>query len=252
MSLMDKFSVRLAKTAEEVTSAQRLRFEVFNKEMGCGLKEAFASGLDRDAYDELCDHILIIDSQTQATIGTYRLLLRSRLKGARGFYSEGEFDLSRIHSLHGEIMEMGRSCVRKDYRRNAVLNLLWQGILDYMKRHKVAYCIGCPSVYTKDPAPINKVYSLLRRDHFAPEFLRVEPRSDKRVPGLREVAIAGHERRIMLYLPALIRSYLKIGAVVCGPPALDEDFGTVDFFMLLDVSRISGEYLKRFDLRSAA
>lgn len=250
---MKNFQIRLAETQKDVESAQRLRFEVFNLEMKKGLEASYAEGLDRDAYDPLCDHILIIDKAKEMAIGTYRLLLKSRLGKGDFFYSENEFDLTNIRKLKGEIMEMGRSCVHKDYRSSAIVLLLWGGIVEYMKNHDVKYIIGCPSLYTTDPAEIGRIYSLMRKDHFSPEAFRVTPRPDKELKGLKEVPVAEHERRgILLKLPALVRSYLKTGAYVCGAPAVDREFGTVDLFMLLDVAHLSQQYLERLNIRRSS
>jgi putative hemolysin len=244
---MSDFLIKLAQNPQEVESAQRLRYEVFNLELKKGLAAAHEDGLDRDEYDPICDHVLIIDKEKGLTIGTYRLLLRSRLEAGGRFYSENEFDLSNIKNVKGEILEMGRSCVHKDYRSNSILHLLWQRILAYVEDYRVCYIIGCPSLYTMDPSEISSVYTLMKKDHFAPSELRVYPRESARVPGLSDsVSLVGQERKVLLKLPSLVRSYIKIGAFVCGEPALDPEFGTADFFMLLEVSRIADNYLRRF------
>ncbi|MDD5574103.1 MAG: GNAT family N-acetyltransferase, partial [Candidatus Omnitrophica bacterium] len=208
-----------------------------------------AAGLDRDEFDDLCDHILIFDKTKKTVIGTYRLLLGRRLGAGGKFYAENEFDLSNLGGLKDGILEMGRSCVHKSYRRNAIVMLLWAGIIDYVQHHDVKYIIGCPSVYSTDPADISAITALLKHDYFAPPSLRVTPLPSKAYQSLdRHCRIDGREKEIMLKVPSLVRSYLKFGAFVCGDPVADEEFGTVDFFMLLDVGKISSAYLKRLRL----
>jgi putative hemolysin len=244
---MSDFLIKIAKDSKEVEDAQRLRYEVFNLELKKGLASGNKSGLDHDEYDPFCDHVLIVDKNKNLTVGTYRLLLRSHLGGSGRFYSENEFDLRNIRKLEGEILEMGRSCVHKDYRSNAILFLLWQRILSYVEDHRVRYIIGCPSFMTMDPAEVSRAYTLLKKSYLAPEEFRVAPEGKRRVPGLNDhVSLDGREKKIFFRLPMLIRSYLKIGAWVCGEPACDPDFGCVDFFMLLEVARISDAYLRRF------
>lgn len=247
---MPDFEIKFAANPKEVQAAQRLRFEIFNVEMKKGLASSYASGLDQDEYDPLCDHLLIIDKKKNLTIGTYRLLLRSRLGSQGSFYSESEFDISNIKKLKGEILEMGRSCVHKDYRRNAIVSLLWGGIVEYMKKHGVGYIIGCPSLYIMNTGELSGIYTLMKESYFSPKEFRVFPKNGKAVAHLRDCAdIKGEEKKIFLKLPALIRSYLKVGAFVCGEPAVDHEFGSVDFFMLLDVKNASGPYLKRFRIQ---
>lgn len=246
---MNNFLIKIADKHDELLSAQRLRFDVFNREMGKGLASSAPSGLDCDAYDALCDHLLVIDRNNGLVVGTYRLLLRSRLKKSACFYSEREFDLSRIRRLRSEILELGRSCVHRDYRSNRILHLLWGGILRYVSDHHVRYIIGCPSIYTRDIDELNAIYALMRRDYWSPALFRVYPHPENKCDGLDAgICVDGREKSIFLKLPSLLRSYLKVGARVCGAPAVDEEFGTVDLFMLLDIRRISAAYLKHLGL----
>ena len=248
---MSDYLVKLAQNQKEIESAQRLRFEVFNIDMKKGLESSFKTGLDCDEYDSLCDHILIIDKTKNRTIGTYRLLLRSRLGEEGRFYCEQEFDIENIKKLKGEILEMGRSCVHKDYRSNSILHLLWAGIIEYFKKNGVRYVIGCPSLYTLDPAEISEIFTLIKRKYLAPEIFRVSPKEGKAVVPLNDQAMAleGKENRILLKLPSLVRSYFKVGALVCGEPAVDREFGTVDLLMLLEVAHMSASYLRRFRIK---
>ncbi len=246
---MSDFLIKLAQNKKDIELAQRLRYEVFNLELKKGLSSSHKKGLDEDEYDQICDHVLIIDTKQSKTVGTYRLLLRSRLGRQGRFYSEQEFDLENIKKLDGEILELGRSCVHKDYRSNSILYLLWQRIMAYVEDHRVNFIIGCPSLYTMDVKEISDIYSLMKKKHFASDKFRVYPKENLRLQGLSGgVESDDQTNKIMLRLPSLIRSYIKIGALVCGEPALDTEFSTTDFFMLLEVSRLTDNYLRRFHL----
>lgn len=246
---MDNFSVRLARSKEEIDLAKRLRFEVFNIELQKGLKESYALGLDEDEYDEICDHIIIIDKEQDEVVGTYRLLLGKNLKNDGRFYSENEFDIGALKSRRDDFLELGRSCVHRDYRKGAVVVLLWQAILEYVKTNNAKYIIGCSSVYTTDLLEISKIYHLLKKKHGACDEFLFKPQPGRKMRGLKtDIDISGEEKEILLKIPALVRSYLKLGAKVCSEPVVDHEFGTVDFFMMLKVSEISKAFLKRFRL----
>jgi len=246
---MKHFNVKLATNDDEVRSAQRLRYQVFVEEMGCRLSAIDEDGLDVDPFDPLCDHIIIVDLRTGETIGTYRLLRRSRVGPDGRFYADGEFDLTSIRLLPGEVLELGRSCVHKDYRRQAILNRLWAQIVAYIGKHRVTYMFGCSSVYTIAPEEVSRFYDVLRHKYAAPAECCVTPVKGHEVPGLASCVLKrDEEKEVLLRLPALIRSYLKLGARVCGPPAWDKEFGTVDFFMLLKVADISRAYLQRLGI----
>lgn len=246
---MKDFIVKLAQNKEEIDLAKRLRFQVFNLELQKGLETSYSLGLDQDEYDDICDHIIIIDQKNHEVVGTYRLLLGERLKEGGRFYSESEFDLENLKKTRRVFLELGRSCVHKDYRKGTVVALLWHAILEYVKANKVEYIIGCSSVYTTDIIEVSKIYRLLKTKHGVKEDFFVKPRQEYAIKGLQsDIDICGQEKEILLKVPALVRSYLKLGAVVCCEPVLDQKFGTVDFFMMLKISEISKIFLKRFGL----
>ena len=243
---MSDFEFKITRDRDEVREAQKLRFEVFNLEMKKGLESSYARGLDLDDFDPICDHLIVHEPNVKRVVGTYRLLLGSEARRHFGFYSEREFNLENIKKLSGELLELGRSCAHKDYRDKAVIHLMWQAIADYVKNHRVRYLFGCASLPTVDPGEVSELFSLLKGRYYAPEELRVHPLPEKSLPQLDGNAAIRDPESLFLRLPSLIKGYLRFGALVCGPPALDLEFGTTDFFLLLDVHQASAEYLGRF------
>jgi putative hemolysin len=158
---MGKLQIKISRDADEIQEAQRLRFEVFNLEMKKGLKKSHQRGLDVDEYDPFCEHLIVRELRSKRVVGTYRLLLGSEARKHLGFYSEREFDLEKIKSLPGELLELGRSCAHKDYRDKALIPTMWEAIADYVKRHRVRYLFGCASLYTTQPREVSDFYSLL-------------------------------------------------------------------------------------------
>jgi len=242
----DEFQVKIAETAEEVKGAQRLRFEVFNLEMNEGLSSSWETGLDQDQYDEHADHLIAIAKANNKIVGTYRMLRKSVANQNGGFYSEGEFDLSNLKKLPVEILEMGRSCVHKDYRSGAVIHLLWAGIAKYLKMADAKYLFGCGSLHTHDVAEVSQIYSYLKSKYFAPEQFRVYPVEKCIVPGLRDDLPQDQCRDVLKKIPPLLKGYIRVGAVICGEPALDAEFGTTDFFILLSTDQISDRYQNHY------
>jgi len=243
---MPGFEFKITKDQGEIQEAQRLRFEVFNLEMKRGLQSSYELGLDVDEYDSLCDHLIVRDLKNRRVVGTYRLFLGSEARKHFGFYSEREFNLQRIKELEGEQLEMGRTCAHKDYRDKAMLLHMWDAIAEYVKTHRVRYLFGCASLYTTDPREVSESFALLKKKHYAPEEVRVQPLPDRAFPDLDENIEVRDEQRVFFRLPSLIKGYLRVGAVLCGPPALDLEFASTDFFLLLDVNRMSREYLRRY------
>jgi putative hemolysin len=222
------YNVRLARGAADIEAAQRLRFEIFNLELNEGLDAAYLSGLDADRFDECCDHLLVEEASSGAVVGTYRLQTGQLAAANLGYYSAQEFDFAPFEPIRCETVELGRACVHKDYRKLNVVNLLWRGIARYATERKARYLIGCSSLTSQDATVGAAMYEALRGEHLVEERFRTEPVGEYRF----DVGAGGSER---LPVPKLLRAYLSIGAKICGPPALDREFKTIDFLTLLDL-----------------
>ncbi len=233
------YTLRLAVRLEEVRAAQTLRFEVFNVELNEGLAGSFLSGLDADPFDAVCDHLIVEERATGRVVGTYRLQSGVQAAENLGFYSAREFDLSPFEPLRPEIIELGRACVDRGHRNLNVLGLLWRGIADYAGLKGARYLIGCSSMNSRDPAEGASAYSELCRRHMAAPELRTRPQPAWECP-LRELAPSPPE------IPKLLRAYLTIGARICGPPAIDREFGTIDFLTLVDLARLPAPVRAKF------
>jgi putative hemolysin len=232
------YSLLVARNDRDVRAAQRLRHRVFAEEMGAHL-HTDVPGSDVDEFDEFCDHLLVRHDDTGEIVGTYRMLPPDRAEQAGKLYSETEFDLTALRELRGALVETGRSCVHPDHRTGAVVGLVWAGIARYMHLSGHRWLAGCASVPLADGGRLAAgVWDTVRRKHLAPEQHRVRPHTPW--------AVADAPRPERAVVPPLLRGYLRLGAWVCGEPALDADFGVADFFVLLSMDRIDPRYLKFF------
>lgn len=249
---MAEFDVEITTDSKDIDKAQRLRFEVFNIEMNRGLKGSYRLGLDVDEFDPFCEHLIVRERRSGDVVGTYRLLRGAQARRHIGFYSEREFDLTKVKSLDGgELLELGRSCARKDFRDKALIPLMWDAIARHVKMYNVRFLFGCASLYTTDANEVSALFSLFKGRYYAPASRRVWPLDACRFDGLSDDVKIDDEQALFQKLPSLIRGYLRIGALVCGPPALDREFGTTDFFLLLDFSTLQVDFLRRFGLEGA-
>jgi putative hemolysin len=221
------YRARLAATSADLQAAQALRFEVFNLELDEGLVQSYDTGLDADPFDAVCDHLIVEDTSDGAIVGTYRLQTGLRANAALGYYSEREFDFAPYEPMRAQILELGRACIHQKHRSFAVLNLLWKGIGSYARDHGARYLIGCSSITTQDEAVGAAAYQRLAAN-LVPEGWRTQPVAAFACPLL---PVAAEAPRI----PRLLSAYLAFGASICGPPAIDREFRTVDFLTWLDV-----------------
>ncbi|MEW5976004.1 MAG: GNAT family N-acyltransferase [Acidobacteriota bacterium] len=227
-----RYLARFARTHREVEAALRLRYEVFNLELGEGLESSALSGLDRDGFDDSCDHLIVLDEPEQRVVGTYRLQTADAARAGQGFYSAQEFDLSTLSAgVIESSVELGRACIARDHRNSHVLFLLWKGIASYVAFHRKRYLFGCCSLTSQDMAEGNHVYSFLQQTGQVHAEFAVAPRSDFACGK----GAAGPEPLGDVTLPKLFRAYLRYGARVCSPPAIDRQFKTIDFLVIFDV-----------------
>lgn len=230
-------TVSLARTASEVQEAQRLRYKVFAEEMGARLPSA-ASGLDCDVFDRYCEHLLVRESDRNQVIGTYRILPPEQARQV-GYYSDTEFDLTRLQHLRESMVEVGRSCVHWEHRNGSTIAQLWSGLGQYMQQSGHEYLIGCASISMGDGGHVAaSVYHKLHRLYAAPIEYTVFPRCPLPLHALNQNLDAP--------IPPLIKGYLRLGAYICGEPAWDPEFNTADLLILLPMSRMSSRYAKHF------
>jgi putative hemolysin len=239
-----RLTVGLAHSAEEILEAQRLRYRVFAEELGANLPTR-TPGVDRDIYDPYCEHLVVRDEDGGRIVGTYRILAPEAARRTGGYYSENEFDFTRLYHLRPRLVEIGRSCIDPDYRSGAVIALLWSGLARYMLEHGHGYLVGCASISMADGGHAAAgLYHRLAREHLAPLEYRVFPRCP--LPLERLAANEAAE------VPPLLKGYLRAGAWICGEPAWDPDFNTADLLVLMPMSRVDARYARHFVERQAA
>lgn len=220
------YQARLATTPVEIQCAQALRFEVFNLELNEGLLESFDFGLDADAFDAVCAHLIVEHTATGKIIGTYRMQTGLSAKQHLGYYSEREFDFAPFEPMRTQMLELGRACISADHRNFAVLNLLWKGIASYAENHGTRYLIGCSSLTSQDKALGATAYQAMSA-RWATNSWQTRPQ-----PGFECIATPSGEAP---KIPRLLSAYLALGASICSPPAIDRAFKTIDFLTMLDV-----------------
>lgn len=226
-----RYLVRYARTSEDLDAIQRLRFQVFNLELGEGLESAFATGRDHEDLDLRLHHLLIACQSTGEVVGTYRLQT-AEMAERHGFYSAGEFDLSGLPpEFLREAVEVGRACVARDHRNGRVLNLLWRGLAMYLTWNRKRHLFGCCSLTSQNPAEGQATMRFLGLHGHVHPTLHAPP-----LPGMGcEGADPEEVRGFPVHIPPLFESYLNLGAKVFGPPAIDRQFKTIDFLVALDV-----------------
>jgi putative hemolysin len=225
-----------------VRAAQRLRHDVFVGEMGARI-DSPVPGHDIDLFDDFCEHLLVRDGESGEVIGTYRVLTPAQARRAGSFYSDTEFDLTRLRSLRGRMVELGRSCVHRDHRHGGVILALWGALAEFMTRNQLDTMIGCASIPMLHEGSVSghaaaSIWAQVSRTHLAPIEYQVRPRLALPVEAL--------DSTLAVDSPALIKGYLRLGAKVLGPPAWDPDFNSADLPMLMRIADLPPRYRRHF------
>jgi putative hemolysin len=234
-----KYRARLAQSAADRDAACRLRFNVFNLELGEGLLASYATGLDQDKFDAVCEHLIVEDAAQGIIVGTYRMQSGATAAQNFGYYSEQEFCFQSYQPIRSQVLELGRASIDSNHRSSEVLTLLWRSITQYARMHGLRYLIGCSSLNSQNPqegwAMYHRIESFLVssafRTHATPQYQLPEP----------DQAAACEVK-----IPKLLRTYIGVGARICSAPAWDREFGTIDFLTLLDLEDMTPAAKARF------
>ena len=263
---MGRYRLRLAETQEDREAACRLRFKVFNIELGEGLDSSYETGLDRDRFDAVCEHLIVEDKTSRRVVGTYRMQSGETAKRNLGYYSEQEFQLAPYEPLRAGILELGRASIDREHRTPEVLMLLWRGIAQYATDMGLRYLLGCSSLNSNDPAEGWQMYRQLENFRVPEEFETRPTAAYACPPGSYEFDQqsadaqpspcqinrlqlddrAAATTHAALKVPKLLKTYLAIGARIAAPPAWDREFRTIDFLTLLDLNLLSAAARHRF------
>jgi len=247
--------VRLAQSAADVDAALALRYRIFYEKMGArplpGMEQ---QRRDYDGFDEICDHLLVLDHSRgtgpEAVVGTYRLIRRAAAERFGTFYSAAEYDIAPLIAYPGEILELGRSCVDAGYRARPVLQLLWSGIAAYVSHYDIALMFGCASLPGTDPAALAVPLSYLYYHHLAPPALRARALPERFVEMRRLGPAAIDPMRTLGALPPLIKGYLRLGGFVGDGAVIDEQFNTTDVCIVVKTDLVAEKYSRHYERQS--
>lgn len=243
-------SVRLAENDSEIEAAQRLRYRIFCEEMGANAsQEVRTQKRDHDKFDPYCDHVLVIDDsrpQGEKVVGTYRLLTRTNMQPLGGFYTETEYNIDRLKTFDGEIMELGRSCVEVPYRTRPVIQLLWKGIGAFVNANNITLMFGCASFGGTDVKAHQLALAYLHHHHLAPEDIR--PRAlDEYYTNINLMAKeAVDAREALKAMPTLIKGYLRLGGYIGDGAVVDYAYNTTDVSIIVRTDAIGDKYTERY------
>ena len=242
------FELRLAQTDRDLRAAQRLRYQVFVQELGGdGPLVDHDAKLERDKFDPIFDHLILVDPRRNAdamddVVGVYRLLPGEKLAFGGRFYSENEYDLSALRSSGRRLLELGRSCVHKDYRGSTAMYHLWNGLADYVADHSIEVLFGVASFHGTDVGALAQPLAYLHHHHLAPAPLRVRARPEQ-FQAMDVLPIEKLDRKLaMMGMPALIKAYLRLGGFVGEGAWVDRDFNTTDVCLVMDTGRMSAKH----------
>ncbi len=246
------FEVRLAGARAEIAAAQALRYRIFYEEMQARpTPETAAIKRDFDAFDEVCDHLLVLDRRRgegpESIVGTYRLIRRPAAAQMGRFYSSAEYDIQKMIDYPGEVLELGRSCIAKDARNTATMQMLWRGIALYAYHYDIQVMFGCASFPGTDPSQHAQAMSYLYHHHLAPPDIRVRALAHRYVKMDMLERDSYDARKAMARVPPLIKGYLRLGGFVGDGAVIDAQFNTTDVFIIVKTELVTEKYIRHYE-----
>ncbi|MFO7370083.1 MAG: GNAT family N-acyltransferase [Bacteroidales bacterium] len=231
-----RYCIKLAETFEEIDAALRLRFEVFNLEMNEGLRSSYLTLRDEDSFDRQCHHLLVIEKNSREVVGTYRMQTYEMARKGCGFYAATEFEINRLGWFRlMQSVELGRACISREHRNGRVLFLLWKGIGQYLQIHQKRFLFGCCSFASQDVIEGTLMMNALIKRGCVRKTPRIHPRKGYQSyqQELKNTLLD------MKNTPPLMEMYFRYGAKVCSYPAIDREFKTIDYLVVLDLSKLA-------------
>jgi len=236
------YLMRFARNPDELDAVLKLRYDIFNLELKEGLDASHETQRDEDEFDAQCHHLIVLDRTTHDIVGTYRMQTHEMARSGRGFYSEVEFDLSSMpKEVLEKSIELGRACVAKEHRNSRVLFLLWRGLAKYLEQNRKRYLFGCCSLTSQDPAEAKAVMDYLAAHGHIHSSLSVIPHPNYQCYEHAFIKLDADAK-----IPRLMKIYLMYGAKICGPPAIDREFKTIDYLSLIDVHELEEKTFRYF------
>ena len=244
--------VRVATSAAEIDAVQALRYRIFYDEMGAQPDRAGRlSRRDRDAYDDVADHLLVVDHEIgpgpEGVVGTYRMIRQEAADRVGRFYSADEYDIGPIIRFPGRVLELGRSCVDSRYRGRAVMQLLWRGIAAYVFNYEIDLMFGCASLTGTDPDALAEELTFLHAHHLAPPALRPRALAARYVEMQRVDPTSIDPKRAVQLLPPLIKGYLRLGGFVGEGAVIDTQFNTTDVVVVVKTDLVTDKYIRHYE-----
>jgi L-ornithine Nalpha-acyltransferase len=244
--------VRIADSAAEIDAVQALRYRVFYQEMGAKADiETATCHRDRDSYDAVADHLLVLDHAIgpgpEGVVGTYRLIQREAAARLGRFYSAGEYDITPIVNFPGRILELGRSCVDTAYRSRVAMQLLWRGIAAYVFHYQIDLMFGCASLHGTDPDVLAPDLTYLHYNHLAPPALRPRALPHRYVEMRRMPPDQIDPKRVQAQLPPLVKGYLRLGGFVGDGAVIDRQFNTTDVAVVVKTDLVTDKYYRHYE-----
>lgn len=244
--------VRIAATAAEIDAVQALRYRVFYDEMGARADAAAqAVRRDRDAFDAVADHLLVVDHEigpgAEGVVGTYRLIQREAAAKLGRFYSADEYDITPVEAFPGRVLELGRSCVDAAYRGRVAMQLLWRGIAAYVFHYQIDLMFGCASLHGTDPDALAPELTYLYYNHLAPPAVRLRAHPHRYVDMRRLLPHMLDAKRVQAQLPPLIKGYLRLGGFVGDGAVIDRQFNTTDVAVVVKTDLVTDKYYRHYE-----
>lgn len=230
-----QYVARLAETAEDLRQAQELRFKCFFPDkFNIGVQ-----GLDQDAYDSLCQHVLIEHCESAKVVCCFRLMHLENGRNIDQSYSAQYYELGKLRNLDSPVIEMGRFCIDPEHHDPDILRIAWAATTLYVDQAGASLLFGCSSFKGMRTEKYSDAFALLKERYLAPKNWMPKVKSQKVFRFAQHLRKKPDMKQAMKVMPPLLKSYLLMGGWVSNHAVVDPKMNTLHVFTGLEVKAIS-------------
>lgn len=233
-----RYNARLAETGQDVTACQELRYLAFIAGGGADTTGR-ADGRDADAFDDICEHVMVEDARTGALVSCFRILPLHDGSEIGSSYSAQYYGLDALEAFDGKMVEMGRFCIHPDCKDPDILRVAWAAMTNYVDENNVEMLFGCSSFHGTEADNYLDAFALLNQKHLAPKRWLPKVKAPLVFPFAKRLRLKKPDlKRAAKGMPPLLKTYLLMGGWVSDHAVVDRDLNTLHVFTGLEIRAI--------------
>lgn len=233
-----RYNARLTEGPTDVTACQELRYLAFIAGGGADTTGRM-DGRDADAFDDICEHVMVEDAKSGQLVCCFRILPLHDGSEIGRSYSAQYYGLDALKTFDGKMVEMGRFCIHPDWKDPDILRVAWGAMTKYVDDNSVEMLFGCSSFHGTEADDYLDAFALLNQKHLAPKRWLPKVKAPLVFPFAKRLRLKKPDLKAAAKgMPPLLKTYLMMGGWVSDHAVVDRDLNTLHVFTGLEIRAI--------------